>query len=155
MTTENQITVSVTGKNRVDLVKHLRAFADNLDGSPLEEKTTRKTRTTINTDQAGEDFETKKTATGTKRAAATFDEDEETEVEETGTTTNEDDFVTTKKAKKVTVSEVNDACKARARAGGKKGREQVLSILKKKFKTESITEIDPGDYAAVIEAMAI
>jgi hypothetical protein len=59
------------------------------------------------------------------------------------------------KLKKVTIAEVNDACKARAKAGGKKGREQVLAILKKHFKTESVSEIKPELYGEVLQAMAV
>lgn len=75
---------------------------------------------------------------------------------------SDDDFTappaTTKKtgkAKKVTIAEVNEACKARAKAGGKEGRAQVLKILKKHFKTESISEIKPEQYGKVIQAMAV
>jgi hypothetical protein len=59
------------------------------------------------------------------------------------------------KAKKVTIAQVNEACKARAQAGGKKGRAEVLGILKKNFKTESISEIKPEQYGKVIDAMAV
>lgn len=58
-----------------------------------------------------------------------------------------------KKAKKITLDDVNDACKARAKAGGKKGRAEVLAILKKKFKTETISDISDDKYQAVIDAM--
>lgn len=59
------------------------------------------------------------------------------------------------KAKKITIAQVNDACKARAKAGGKEGRAQVLSILKKHFKTQSVSEIKPELYAKVIQAMKV
>ena len=95
-------------------------------------------------------------------AQESFDLDSETETE---TETLEDDFMSEEKettaakkaakAKKVTIEEVNAACKARARAGGKDGRKQVLAILKKQFKTESITEIAQNEYANVIKAMAV
>lgn len=57
------------------------------------------------------------------------------------------------KAKKITIDQVNEACKARAKSGGKDGRSQVLAILKKQFKTVSISEIEPEQYAAVVQAM--
>jgi len=59
------------------------------------------------------------------------------------------------KAKKVTIDSVNDACKKRAAAGGKKGRAEVLAILKKKFKTESVSDLEPEDYQKCIDAMAV
>lgn len=60
------------------------------------------------------------------------------------------------KVKKVTVDDVNDACKARAMVkGGKLGRSEVLTILKKKFKTESVSELKPEQYAECIGAMAV
>lgn len=60
------------------------------------------------------------------------------------------------KAKKWTVDDVNDACKKKASSiGGKEGRAKVLSILKKNFKTESVSELKPEQYAACIQAMAV
>jgi Tfp pilus assembly protein PilE len=70
-----------------------------------------------------------------------------------------DDFMETKvqtKAKKLTINDVNDACKSRAmQTGGKEGRNEVLSILKKKFKATSVSELKPEQYAAAISAMGI
>lgn len=94
---------------------------------------------------------TKKTA---KKTKAAFDEDEETV--EASEDEESEDFTepTTKKAKKLTVEDVNDACKKRAsKTGGKEGRTEVLGILKKKFKTTSVSELKPEQYAAVIAAM--
>lgn len=96
---------------------------------------------------------TKKTA---KKTKAAFDEDEDTEVESVGSVDEDEDFTepTVKKAKKLTVDDVNDACKKRAsKTGGKEGRSEVLGILKKKFKTTSVSELKPEQYAAVIAAM--
>lgn len=94
-----------------------------------------------------EDFaskaKTKKTATV---KAKSFEDDEETEDEEPAPR---------KRAKKLTVDDVNDACKeyAREMGGGKDGKLEVLKILKKKFKTDTVTELEPDQYAAVIAAM--
>lgn len=156
---ENQITVSVTGASRVEIAKRLRAFADNLDGTPADSEGKVMTTTTT----------AKKAQPKTKTVEASFDDDagaDETEsfddkepTDEIESTDDDEDFTTpakkTAKAKKVTVAQVNDACKARAKSGGKKGRDEVLAILKKQFKTESISEIKPERYADVIAAMEI
>lgn len=91
-----------------------------------------------------------------------FDEEEETETEEVEVDETEDDVeevmppAKKTKAKKVTVDDVNDACKARAASvGGKEGRAEVLAILKKKFKTESVSALKPEQYGACIAAMAV
>jgi len=61
-----------------------------------------------------------------------------------------------KAQKKITLEDINDACKARAgRTGGKAGREEVLGILKKKFKTSSISDLRPEQYPAVLAAMGV
>lgn len=60
------------------------------------------------------------------------------------------------KAKKLTVDDVNDACKAKAVSiGGAEGRKEVLGILKKKFKTQSVSELQPEQYAEAIAAMEV
>lgn len=84
----------------------------------------------------------------TKKAAATaFDDEEEAE----------EPAAPPKKAKAVTPKEANDACIAavRARGNNKKAREEVLAILKKKFKTTSVQEIDPKNYAELIKAVSL
>lgn len=90
--------------------------------------------------------------TATKKAAASFDD------EEVHSDDDEEEAPVAKKtkAKKVTLDDVNDACKARAASvGGKEGRSEVLTILKKKFKTTSVSELKPEQYAAVIAAMEV
>lgn len=89
-----------------------------------------------------EDFAPKKSKK--KAAAKVFEEDDEEEVEEEAPPKKK------AKAKKVTVDDVNDACKARAASGS---RAEVLGILKKKFKVASVSELEPEQYAAVIAAM--
>lgn len=56
------------------------------------------------------------------------------------------------KAKKITLDDVNDACKAHAAA---KGRPATLGVLQKKFKTQSVTALKPEQYEACISAMAV
>jgi hypothetical protein len=126
-------------------------------------------------DDEDEDFSSKPA----KKKSASFEEDEETEEteeteeseedeetdeeEETEETDEDEDEpapVQTKKGrgrpKKLTVDDVNDACKTKAASiGGKEGRTAVLTILKKKFKTQSVSELKPDQYQACIEAMAV
>lgn len=120
-----------------------------------------------------------------KAAAAAFDEEDEDSEDEdvdTGSTSDDDEDdeqETTKvldpddddedeeekavappakrgRPKKITIDTVNDACKAKAASiGGKEGRNLVLGILKKKFKTESVTGLKPEQYSACIEAMTV
>lgn len=108
-----------------------------------------------------EDFAPKKKSSKQK-AAASFDEEEETdeaeETEEAEVEEDEEDPAPKKKAKakKITLDDVNDACKAKAQSiGGKEGRTQVLTILKKKFKTETVSALKPEQYQAVIDAMEV
>lgn len=122
-----------------------------------------------------EDFAPKKGKA--KKAAAAFDDDEEAEIsteaedeadleQPQAMEDDEDEDFTAAPGKKaakgkvkvktLTVDDVNDACKARCAAmGGSKGRAEVLAILKKKFKTESVSELNPEQYAACIAAMAV
>lgn len=82
----------------------------------------------------------------------TEDEAEVEETEEEGFTEPEPPVKKGKgKAKKVTMDDVNDACKKLA---AKKGRPAVLAILKKKFKVESITALEEEQYADVIKAVS-
>lgn len=162
----NQISVTVTGKDRTDLVRSLRSFADNLDGTPAEEAGLDDDNETEETPRALK----KNTTKGKKAAAASMDDDDdnameadsdddEDSMEASADDDDEDeDFVepvSKKKSKKVTIADVNDACKKRSKAGGKEGRAQVLKILKKKFGTETVSEIKPEKYADVIKALAV
>jgi hypothetical protein len=91
----------------------------------------------------------------TKKASAkvsNFDDEEE----------DEDELpVVVKKGKKtapkkVTFDEVNDACKKRANAAPQGlGRDQVLSILNKKFGVTSVSKLLPEQYVDVVKAMAV
>jgi hypothetical protein len=89
-------------------------------------------------DEEEEDLAPKKTAA--KKKAANFGDDEE----------EEEVAAPAKKAKKITADQVNDACKAHAAENGIK---VTKALLMKKFKTMSITEIDPSKYADVIKAL--
>lgn len=176
----DRISVTVTGQSRVDLAGKLRAFADNLDGTPAgaDGKVTKSAKTTksapgTDTREATEptddsdDFaqaaaKTKSTKAA-KAAAASFEDgdDEPAELEtETETAEDEGDFMEAAPAKtkgkaaakKLTVNDVNDACKAKAQATDRK---TVLGILKKKFNVASVTELKADQYADVVKAMAV
>lgn len=162
----------MTGSNRVELVKNLRAFADNLDGTPadtsgsvVERKVTAKPAATKPTKAAApveevegdddDDF-----VTDSAKNGESFDDDT---TEESASFDDAADEEPPKKAapakgtkaaakKKITLDDVNDACKAHAQANG---RPATLAILKKKFKTESVTALKPEQYEACISAMAV
>lgn len=83
---------------------------------------------------------------------ATLEEDDsdfkETIVEEP----EEDEVPVTppKKQKKLTVDDCNDAAKALAKV---KGRDEVLSLMQKHFKTKSVSELKPEMYGKFCEKM--
>lgn len=103
-----------------------------------------------------DDFSPKKDAK--KSAAAAFDDDD-VQLDAEVADDDEDDFkapAAAKKApaKKLTLDDVNDACKARAkRTGGPEGRKEVLALLKKHFKASSVSELKPEQFAKAIEVM--
>lgn len=100
--------------------------------------------------------------TAKKKPVASFDEDEEEEEEDDENEEDEDeDTVIEKKTakpkmSKITPKMVGDACKLRAQeTGGKEGRQEVLTILKKKFGVTSVSALKPEQYASVIKAMVV
>lgn len=162
-----QLTLTFTeGSTNLDIAARLRFQAGLFEG--LEPKVA---SSRANTDTPAEETpapkKTKaKTAAKVKAAPASFDEDEETtEVEEPAAEEGfdeesfEDETPAPKKTKaaKLTLDNINDACKAFARenGGGKDGREAVLKILKKNFKVTSISELDVEDYPKVLKALAV
>lgn len=123
-----------------EIVERLEKATAKLKGSSVTEDV--ETETTTDDDDDDDFTPTKSKATV---KAKSFDDDDTGEDEEP---------VIKKKAKKITVDDVNDACKARAaETGGKEGRQEVLTILKKKFKVASVNDLEPEQYAAVIAAM--
>lgn len=159
----NKIAVTVTGANRVELVKQLRAFADNLDGTPA----------TVDGEVAAKPAAKAKPAPAKKAAPPPADDDDDfkaevaddagfDEADETEALSEEDGFdeppaktakgTKTAKPKKLTLDDVNDACKAHAAA---KGRKETLAVLQKKFKTQSVTALKPEQYEACVSAMAV
>lgn len=121
------------------------------------------------TEDDDNDFTEKKTTKKASKKASSFDDEDEGEADEAPEVSEEDEasfdsddededaLPKKKKAqKKISLEDVNDACKARAsQTGGKAGREEVLKILKKKFKTSSLTDLKPEQYPAVLAAMSI
>jgi hypothetical protein len=95
------------------------------------------------TEEDEEEIAPKKVA-AKKKAAVNFGDDEDEE--------DEAPAPAAKKAKKITADQVNDACKAHAAENGIKATK---ALLLKKFKTASITEIDPSKYADVLKAMEV
>ncbi len=159
----------------VDLTKQidrLEALSGKAATAPAKSTAVKSVKNTapVDADEEGEesneddDFAPKKNA-GKKAAASAFEEDEdESEEAKASDEAGDDDegFMDAPpkkapaKAKKLTVDDINDACKARAAAtGGKEGRTEVLALLKKHFKTSSVSEIKPDDYAKLIKVMAV
>lgn len=175
------VTVAVKpGSTNSDIASKLRWRANLLDGmepkaacsveataTPVVGKASKasaaKAAPAAETEADDEDFGAKKSTKGKAapaKKAASFDEDEEEQAEEpSGTESSEDegDFMEAAPAKKetkkkITVNDVNDACKAKAAATDRK---TVLGILKKQFGVTSVTELDAKQYADVVKAMAV
>lgn len=104
------------------------------------------------TEEEEEDFGTKKPKA---KKAKGFDEEEEEEEEAEEEEEEEEEAPKKKAKKKIDLDDVNDACKKKCieEGGGKEGRAVVLKILKKNFKTESVTDLKPEQYAKAIELM--
>jgi hypothetical protein len=142
------------------LEKVLKAISTNssLKGKDIEEED-EEADTARADNEDDEDFAApSKKKAGKKAKSFDDDEDDTAELKAAATDDDEDEEFekpTKKKAKKLTVDDVNDACKERAadEGGGKEGRKVVLGILKKKFKVESVSELEETQYAAVISAM--
>lgn len=158
-----QLTIIIKdGATNVEIANQLRWQANLIEGiEPKAASAVKNTKAAAATapiaDDDDEDFAPK--AEGKKsKAAASFDD----EAEEAETDDDDADFTTPApkaekktKAKKLTIDDVNDACKARAaKTGGKAGRQEVLALLKKKFKTESVSDLKVEQYADAITAMA-
>ena len=77
-------------------------------------------------------------------------EEEEASEESEDVAEEEEEPAPKKSAKKITVDDINDACKAKAK---RTSRDEVLTILKKKFGVRSVTDLIPSQYEGVIKAM--
>lgn len=142
----------------------LKKFADLVERmeAAVATKATAPEYTTVEVEETeDEDVEVKPSKKKPKAKPAVVEEaeDEEDAVEETEAEEDDESEEEEEEApkakpkkKKLTIDDVNDACKARAK-GGK--RKEVLNILKKQFKVESVSELDEDQYADVIAAMVI
>jgi hypothetical protein len=154
----NEITVSVSGANRVELVEKLRAFADNLDGAPAEtngkvvttkKPTTTKSATAPVDEEVDDDFKSEGPADGGFEDDGGFEEEQQPPAK----TAKPAAAAKTGKAakpKKITLDDVNDACKAHAQANG---RPATLDVLQKNFKTQSVTALKAEQYEKCIALM--
>jgi uncharacterized cupredoxin-like copper-binding protein len=80
-----------------------------------------------------------------------FDEDDE-DVKEEEPPAAKKTAAKKEKAKKITLDDVNDACRAHAAA---RGRAATLAVLQKKFKTHSVTALKPEQWESCVAAMAV
>ncbi len=153
MSTKLKVTVHVEGtpsEIAAQLLDHVAIYNKSPDSAAKADKAKAAKAEPADDDaEEDEDFGAKKSST---KKASKFEEESEDADEEEGF--NKPAAKT--KAKKLTADDVNDAAKALAKSiGGKEGREKVLGILKKKFKTTSVTELKPEQYEAAIEALAV
>lgn len=99
-----------------------------------------------------EDEEDEDTDEDTDEDADEEDDDEDDGEEEDAADEEEEDEKPKKKKKgkksKVTIDDVNDAAIKLAKELG--DRKKVLKLLKKKFKVESVTDLEPSQYEAVV-----
>lgn len=158
----------------VDRLEKLAGSFQASKGNPAKDEDDTET-VEADTDSDDEDFTSapaKKAGRpkGSKNKPKSFDEDdeseeeseeEETESEESEESEDEEesdaiDVAEMKKGKgkKITVDMLNDAAKKLAASKGKAGRAHVLSLLKKHFKTESVSEIDEADYPKALKVLA-
>lgn len=102
-------------------------------------------------DDADEDFAPKASKKAGKKAASFEDDADDAPAEEE----EEEDFGASKKSKpkKITADQVNDACKAYAKANGANGVKLTKALLLKKFGTQSITDIDATKWPLVLKAL--
>lgn len=148
-----QITVSCEGPaTPKELAEHLRMQAGLLEGMEPKKASSVK-NTSVDDDDDEEELLPKKG----KKTIIEDDEDEEDEilnVEEDDDDDEEEAPVPKKKASKKkgpTLNDVQDACK---KASRKLTREKVLKVLKKKFGVASVSELEPDQYADVIETFS-
>lgn len=103
------------------------------------------------------DFSKATKKAGKKKAGASFEDEEEEEAEDEDEEEETTKKTASKKAAKVDLDDVNDACKdALERLGGtKKARGRIVTILKDDFDCEegTVTELKPDQYAGVVKAM--
>ena len=117
-----------------------------------------KAASSIDDGEEDDDFAAPPTKKG-KVTKAAFEEEEEAAEEEEEKAPPAKKAPPTKKAK-LKSDDVNAACKARVKAiieargcSGAEARASVLKLLKKHFKTESVSELEPEQYAEAIKLL--
>lgn len=164
-------------------IDRLEALTTKAVGTKAKSKAAEEDEDEEDTEDEDDGFAGKSSKKAKGKKAAAFDdedEDEESEeseddeeAEETEETEDEDEEESAaaskksakgktaaagkasgKKKPKLTVDDVNDACKARAaKIGGKPGRDKVLKLLQTNFGTKSVTNLKPEDYEEAIAVM--
>lgn len=153
--------VLMAGDQSKTFLGDLEALVERMEaavGASGVKKSSSKAEAAAEPEEEEDDFAKKP---GGKKGAKGFDEDEDDAPAKKSASKKAADFGSEEeaeepapkkgKAKKLTVDDVNDACKAHA---GRHNRAETLALLKKKFKVSSVTELEPEDYEACIEAMS-
>ena len=152
----------LVGSETKDFLADLTAVVERLEavGNTIKKG---KAKDTADAEEESDSEEDEDFAPKPKKSkkANSFDEDEEEAAEEEAEEDSDDEEEEekpapkkAKKAKKVTSDDVNDACKKLAKhIGGKDGIAKVKTVLKKKFKTDSVANLEEDQYAACIKAM--
>lgn len=135
------------GSTATEIARKLRHHAGLLEGMEPKEASAK-----ANTETDDDDDDFKPTKGSPKKQAKSFDDEEPEETENESDDEAPPKKAKGKKSKKITSDDVNDACKKRA-SGDR--RKEVLAILKKQFKTESVSDIEEDQYADVIKAMTV
>lgn len=144
------------GATNKDIAAELRFQAGLLDGMKPKQAASRENTDADESadDDADDDFTAKAVKAKAGKKAKGFDEDEDDTEEKKAKPENDDDAEEEKpkgkKTKKITIDDVNDACKAKA---NESSRKDVLKILDKKFGVSSVTDLEPEQYSKVIAAM--
>lgn len=114
---------------------------------PLEEDESDETEKEATEEDIDEDFGTKSTGGSASASGSSFDED--------GEEPEEKPKAKKGKAKKLTMDDCNKAALecASHHGGGKAGRDKVVSVLKKQFKTDKVSSLKAEQYKDFVDAM--
>jgi hypothetical protein len=158
------LSVTLHAKDKNDLAKQLRQWAEHLVGSdgPTDEPAEDIDADVAAETEVDEDDEfgasTKKKA-AKKKAAAAFEDDEKAPDEEPAEESFDDEEeekpakkVAAKKTKELAEADVMKACKAHAKENGP---EATQKLLLKTFKTKSVSKIKPEQYAQAVKLLAV
>jgi hypothetical protein len=150
------LSVTLHAKNKQDLAKQLRTWADHLvgeDETPVEAATD-EAEETVADDEDEEFGASSKKKAAKKKAAASFEEEETVEAEEPEEESFEEKEKPAKKTatkeKELTEADVMKACKAHAK---EHDTETTQKLLMKTFKTKSVSKLKPEQYAQAIKIL--